>query len=101
MQKLTASQIVEAIKEHTRKSGAKYWSEWYAGITSDIDQRLHGDHKVPEKDFWYIWREAISSQAARDAEAELLKLGYKGGSGGGDDDSTFVYAYKITSITRE
>jgi hypothetical protein len=95
------AQIVTDIKEHIRACGAQYWSEWYVGIAADARERLFTDHNVSEKGDSWIYRQAISEQAARDAEAELLDLGCKGGTGGGDENTDFVYAYKITQKTKE
>ena len=49
----------------------------------------------------WIWRTASSDSVARDIEKHFLDKGAQGGSGGGDEESTAVYAYKITSSTRE
>ena len=39
---------------------------------------------------------------AREIEKELLEeLNVKGGQGGGTDETTYVYAYKITANTIE
>lgn len=72
---------------------------WYVGITSDVQKRLHQDHQVPEENHRYIWREAASSAAAREIEKAFLNLGCDGGSGGGDHNTRFVYAYLKTSVT--
>jgi len=100
MQTYTATQIVADIVAHIQKSGYPF-GQWYAGIASSIDDRLFGDHRVPKENHWYAYRKAISDEHARQAEADLLRLGCRGGSGGGDEGSVFVYAYLITAITRE
>lgn len=97
----TKVEIVNDIKAHIRACGARYWSEWYAGIAADARQRLFSDHNVLEQGGAWIYRQAINEQTARDAEAELLELGCKGGPGGGDGSTDRVYAYKITATTRE
>ena len=93
-----AQTIVDEIGSHVQKQGGTV-SSWYAGITEDIESRLFGAHRVPRKDHWFIHREAISSAAARAAEKTLLEWGCDGGSGGGDDDAVYVYAYLKTSVT--
>ncbi|HWX19332.1 MAG TPA: hypothetical protein VN578_05410 [Candidatus Binatia bacterium] len=97
----TKTQIVNDIKNYIRQSGSQYWSEWYVGIAKDAKDRLFTDHNVSEKNGLWIYRQATSEQTARDAEAELLELGCKGGGGGGDENTDFVYAYKITNATTE
>jgi len=91
--------ILQEIVSHIKKEGGSF-SSWYSGITSDVKSRLHGDHNVPEKDHWFITREASSNQAARRIEKTLIEqYGTDGGPGGGDTNSTMVYSYKKTSIT--
>lgn len=94
----TAQEAFDEIIAHINKEGGLR-NTWYSGITSDIEARLHGDHGVPKKDHWFIYRETISSSAARAVEKALIDSGTDGGSGGGDDNAAFVYAYKKTSIT--
>lgn len=72
---------------------------WYVGIAADVTERLHGDHRVPEKEHWYIWREAFTSGEARAIEKAFLEWGCDGGPGGGDDKTRYVYAYLKTSVT--
>jgi hypothetical protein len=55
---------------------------------------------VPEENSWWIFREASSSIIAREVENYFVNtLGTDGGSGGGDQSSIYVYAYKKTSST--
>ena len=49
----------------------------------------------------WIWRPASSDSVAREIEKHFLDKGAQGGAGGGDEDTTSVYAYKITWGTRE
>ncbi len=65
---------------------------WYVGIAADPKERLFNEHGV--KDAW-IHREALSASAARAIETYFIeRLGTDGGSGGGDEKSKYVYAYK-------
>lgn len=90
--------IVSEFNAHIRKQGGNF-ENWYVGITQDIEQRLFGDHKVPRKDHWFIHREAFTSDDARAVEKAFLEWGCDGGTGGGDEDTCFVYAYLKTSVT--
>ena len=82
------------IVEHISGQGGLY-SDWYCGITSDIDKRLHEEHNLPrEKDtFWSIWYKCFNDDDARAVETALLRKGCDGGKGGGDESSVYVYAY--------
>lgn len=102
MTKFTNEQIIADIKDHASNSGAQKWSDIYVGISKDPRDRLFNGHGVPEKDYWWIYRQAISAGNAREVEAYFINsLGAKGGGGGGDDTADFVYAYKIGPTTRE
>lgn len=95
----TEQEIITDILNHIKNEGSSF-SKWYVGIASDIKKRLFGDHKVPEKDHWFIYRNASSSDVARKIEKHFIdKHGTSGGPGGGDNTTTYVYAYKMTSIT--
>lgn len=77
-------------------------SDWYVGIATDARERLFSDHNVLEKGTaGWIFGEATSEKNARDTEKYLLdQYGFKGGTGGGLYPK-YVYAYKITSYTKE
>ena len=100
-QTYTAAQIVSEINSYIIQCGSRYYREWYVGITSDIEQRLFGDHNVSRQNDTWIWRKASSDDESREAEETMINKGCKGGGGGGDETSVFVYAYKISSTTKE
>ena len=97
-----AQQIADAIYEHLKKDVDGYnFSKFYIGITNDIERRLFGEHNVPRNGHWRIHREAINKEHAQAVEEHFLNKGMKGNTGGGTDDSVWVYCYKITSNTVE
>ena len=88
-----AQTIVKNIRSRIDEQGGKP-SEWYVGITQDVEGRVFGDHKVSRSvDSLHIECKALNHQAACDAEKALIGLGCNGGPGGGDEDAVFVYAY--------
>lgn len=98
----TARGIVSEIEAHVKdRTPTGKRSDWYVGIAADAKKRLFNDHNVSQQNGRWIYREADSSGMARDAESRLHDLGYDGGPGGGDDDTTFVYAYLKTTRTVE
>ena len=99
MAPMAKEQIINEFEEHHKKEGSP-WSDWYVGITADINDRLFGFHKVPRENHWRIHKEAYSDAVAREIESYFLEeRGAKGGPGGGGEDSRFVYDYKITKDT--
>lgn len=95
------SSVVNDIVGYIRKTNTPL-TEWYVGIAIDAPARLfegHGVHK--DVDYW-IYRECFTADAARRVKRYVIAI-YQtdGGSGGGDDRSRFVYAYKKEPHTRE
>lgn len=99
---LTAQQIADAIYEHLKKDvDGNNYGKFYIGITNDIDRRLFSEHNVPRNGHWRIHREAINKEHAQAVEEHFLAKGMKGDTGGGTDDSVWVYCYKISLNTIE
>ena len=99
---LKAQEIADAIYEHLKKDvDGNNFSKFYIGITNDIERRLFGEHNVPRNGHWRIHREAINKDHAQAVEEYFLKKGMKGDTGGGFEDSVWVYCYKISSYTIE
>lgn len=71
------------------------------GITNDVERRLFTEHNVQKDDQWWIYRDAIDKSTARRVEEHYLDKGMKGDTGGGTDDSTYVYCYEIPRNTVE
>jgi hypothetical protein len=92
--------IKSDLEAHIAKGGGGC-SAWYVGIAKDPRDRLFNGHGVQQKGDWWIYRQAQSSDAARSVESHFVgSLGTDGGTGGGDPDSRFVYAYKKNAHTR-
>lgn len=88
---MTDEDIYAGILQHV---GTDTFSNWYVGITNNIDSRLFGDHAVSrEYGHWYH-APALDSDHSRSAEQALLNLGFDGGNGGGDNTAVFVYAFR-------
>ena len=98
---LSYDEIVNKIDEHLRKSGKRYYSEFYIGVSQNAVKRLFEEHHVDKENSWWIYTTAISSEVARQVEKHFLDLGMRGGTGGGDYKSKMVYCYVVTSTTTE
>jgi hypothetical protein len=88
----SAQRAFDEIKAYIDKLGWPY-SAWYAGIASNVETRLFTDHNISRSDDKWVYDGCPNNQGARSVESELLKLGCDGGSGGGDQSSTYAYAY--------
>jgi len=76
-------------------------SAWYAGVATDPRQRLFNDHNVNEARDRWIFRTCNTDEEARRVEDALIRMGCKGGAGGGDASTRAVYLYRIAPHTRE
>jgi hypothetical protein len=92
-------EIINDIKNHIGQDGGAYRA-WYVGIARDARDRLFNGHGVHQRADAWIYRQASSSDAARDVEDYLVNtLGTDGGPGGGDSSTDMVYAYKKSPRT--
>lgn len=99
--KYSKEEIIANFNAHLKKSKKEYWQDFYVGITNDIERRLFSEHNVTRKGTWWIYREAIDKDTAQAVEEYYLAKGMRGDTGGGTDDSSFVYCYEITSNTKQ
>ena len=91
--------IKSDIKAHMQKGGGAY-AAWYVGISKTPRDRLFNGHRVHEKDDWWIYRQAETAAAAQSVESYFVNTpGTDGGTGGGDKESDYVYAYKKNAHT--
>ena len=97
----TKNQIIADFDAHLQKSAKKYWNDYYVGITNDINRRLFTEHNVDKNNDWWIFREANDKSTAQAVEEYYLAKGMQGDTGGGTDDSVYVYCYEISSSTKE
>lgn len=97
----TAKEIIADVECHLACSKKQYYSEYYIGITNDVERRLFGEHNVSKDNAWWIYRTAIDKATAQTVEEHFLNMGMKGDTGGGTDDSIYVYCYEISRTTKE
>lgn len=98
---MTKEEIIADIRSYFGFTVFSGYSNYYVGITNDINRRLFDEHNVSEqKDYW-IYRTVDSKSAAQKNEEYFLNLGMQGDTGGGTDDTCIVYCYRITSSTIE
>lgn len=93
--------IINKIDNHLKVGGGQFYQDFYVGITNDPERRLFKEHKVLKDNAWWIYSKADTSDIAKEVEKHYLELGLRGGTGGGDNDATFVYCYRVTPFTIE
>ena len=94
-------QIIADINAHLQNSEKRFYSDFYIGITNDVERRLFGEHRVSKKDGWWIYRSADTKSIAQAVEEYYLEKGMLGDTGGGNENSVIVYCYEITRYTEE
>jgi hypothetical protein len=99
MASIPAQQAYNEIKAFVDEQGKPY-KNWYAGIASDVSERLFGEHGVSEKNDQWIYRECQGEQSARNVEDGLLELGCDGDTGGSDQSTIYTYAYLKSANTK-
>ena len=68
----TAKEIIADVEEHLTKSNKRYYSDFYVGITNDIERRLFTEHNVDKKNNWWIYRTATNKTVAQSVEEYFL-----------------------------
>ncbi|HRX63486.1 MAG TPA: hypothetical protein P5060_00050 [Candidatus Absconditabacterales bacterium] len=98
----TQQQAYDFIKSYMGKFQT-YFKDWYVGIASNPEERLFQQHNVDRQNGNWCCTEALfTTDDARAVEKYFIdQHGTKGGTGGGDHTTKFVYAYFITSNTVE
>lgn len=96
----TANSIAGAIDSHIAANGGSH-AAWYVGIASDPNDRLLNGHNANSQNNAARFWDAQNDETARAVEQHFFKKGCKGGPGGGDSSTRYVYAYRITNSTVE
>lgn len=95
-----AYKICSEILCYIRAEKGEY-SSWYVGISSNPHERLFQEHNVELKNTWWVISKAKNADEARLAEKTIIEeYGTDGGTGGGNEKSVYVYAYKKTETTK-
>lgn len=92
--------IIDALEDFMRKNGQQY-NQFYVGIAKDPVDRLINGHSVTENIPNLYWTAPLHTEIIRVIEKYFLDKGCKGGSGGGNYDTNYIYTYLITNTTRE
>lgn len=100
---MTYDNIIKEFDAHMKKSGCRYYSDFYVGITNDARRRLFDEHHVDKDHQWWIFSAADNEDIARQVEQHYLKSGMRGSFGGGKGDGSaiYVYSYVVTPKTIE
>lgn len=85
------NEAIGKILNFVRQIGGSH-SDFIVGITNNVGERLkqHGASNKPR-----VIHNIFSRQDAKDTENFLLsRYGFKGDTGGGESDTTWIYCFK-------
>ncbi len=96
----SVQQIKYEILAYMKEFGGDF-SEYYIGVTDDPENALFMTHKVDRKKDPWLYKQALTFQAARTAQDYFLtRLNADGEAAKqGDEDTDCVYVYKKSKRT--
>lgn len=92
--------VIKAINEYLAKWPSFKISDFYAGITDDYKRRLFEEHKLEQTGIW-IACPCDSKETAKKIEKICINSGMQGDTGGGNEESVWIYCYAITKNSIE
>lgn len=99
MCRYTKEQIISKFDEHIKVSGRSKYSDFFIGITDDIQQSFK-EHYVRQNS-WWIYMRAISHEEALEVRSMYLNKGMRGENYQFTDTADLVYCYEVTPLTIE
>lgn len=93
-------QIIKEFEVFMSKYGRLH-SQFYIGIASNPKDRLINGHRVSSGIPYIYWKNSLNTNIVRAIEKHFLDKGCKGGPGGSDNSTNYIYAYLITPQTRQ
>ncbi|MBQ6741430.1 MAG: hypothetical protein IJR04_02450 [Bacteroidales bacterium] len=99
MCKYTKNQIIRDIDSHLNVSGHGSYSDFFIGITHDIQESFN-KHYVRQNS-WWIYRRAISHEVAEQVLKHYLDKRMRGEGYTYLDEADIVYCYEVTPLTLE
>ncbi len=91
------STVIKRIEAYMRKFEGDY-SDWYIGITKDLDEELFNLHKFEENGIWISFG-ADTDEVAKKIEKYFLDKKTGGNPIDLEEDTRIVYVYKKNSNT--
>ena len=89
--------VIKRIETYMSKFEGDY-SDWYVGITKDLDEGLFKLHKVEENGIWISFG-ADTDEVAKKAEKYFFNKKTDGKPTDLEEDTRIVYVYKKNSNT--
>ncbi len=89
--------VIKRIENYMSKFEGDY-SDWYIGITKDLDEELFNLHKIEESGIWISFG-ADTDEVAKKVEKYFLDKKTEGNPTNLEENTRIVYVYKKNSNT--
>ncbi len=97
----TPDELIRFIESWLPKTGFGYYSNFYIGITDDIERSLLDDHGInPDEDMW-LYSDLQNKEAALQVLNHFLDKGMLGSADNIPANAISVYCYVITDSTKQ
>ena len=93
--------ILQLFNNHLISSGRRFYSDFFIGVTDDVDKCLFEDHMVHKGNSWYIYAPASSHENALAVRKHYHDLGMRTSRRRTSKSSTMVYCYGVSPYTIE
>jgi hypothetical protein len=93
-------QVISEFEAFMSKHGTHY-HQFYVGIASDPNDRLVNGHGIDQTIPHVYWNQPLHTEVVRAVEKHFIGKGAKGGPGGGDQNTRYIYTYLVTQKTRQ
>lgn len=93
--------IMQLFNNYLNESGRKYYSDFFIGVTDDVDKRLFEEHLVPRGNACYIYAPANTHENALAVKKHYHDLGMRTSKRKTTKVSKVVYCYGVSPYTVE
>lgn len=91
--------IINSIQKFISSNG-QYYDQFYIGIATNPRSRLIDGHGITKETPCIYSTDPLPAETVRAIEKYFIAKGTKGGDGGGDCNTRYIYCYKICPWTR-
>ena len=93
--------IMQLFNNYLNNSGRKFYSDFFIGVTDDVNKRLFEEHMVPKSNSWYIYAPANTHENAMAVKKHYHNLGMRTSNRRTSRLSKMVYCYGVSPFTVE
>lgn len=93
--------IMQFFNNYLNNSGRRFYSDFFIGVTDDVDKSLFRDHMVSKTNSSYIYAPASTHENALAVKKYYHNLGMRTSSRRTSKLSKMVYCYGVSPYTIE